>query len=256
MSQRPDPAGRSGSRPGRAGAARARKRCPPCRRPAPPPVVPALPASCFHVPIVGVFNPQLIAMKDTKTVAEGCLGVIMLDTRFPRPPGDIGSPDTWARAGIPVRFITVPGASARRVVQAQDPALLGPFVEAARSLARQGARLPSPGIVTFDAASLQTGLLQRAGVPAGTPVEGLRPGCELQSRILADDTQLDLQQASDDVVEAAMRLVAKHPEVQHLVLECTNMPPYRESVSRATGRPVDDLETWLLDTLQQQRAED
>ncbi|UCU96035.1 aspartate/glutamate racemase family protein [Hydrogenophaga taeniospiralis] len=229
-------------------------------------------------------------MKDTKTVAEGCLGVIMLDTRFPRPPGDIGSPDTWARAGIPVRFITVPGASARRVVQAQDPALLGPFVEAARSLARQGARLittscgflagwqgelqaavdvpvitssllqcarlPSPGIVTFDAASLQSGLLQRAGVPAGTPVEGLRPGCELQSRILADDTQLDLQQASDDVVEAAMRLVAKHPEVQHLVLECTNMPPYRESVSRATGRPVHDLETWLLDTWQQQRAED
>lgn len=231
-------------------------------------------------------------MKDTKTVAEGCLGVIMLDTRFPRPPGDIGSPATWARAGIPVRFITVPGASARRVVQAQDqdPALLEPFVEAARSLARQGARLittscgflagwqgelqaavdvpvitssllqcarlPSPGIVTFDAASLQTGLLQRAGVPAGTPVEGLRPGCELQSRILADDTQLDLQQASDDVVEAAMRLVAKHPEVQHLVLECTNMPPYRESVSRATGRPVHDLETWLLDTWQQQRAED
>ncbi|PKO30455.1 MAG: hypothetical protein CVU36_08540 [Betaproteobacteria bacterium HGW-Betaproteobacteria-9] len=218
-------------------------------------------------------------MKDTKTVTEGCLGVIMLDTRFPRPPGDIGSPTTWVRAGIPVRFVTVPGASARRVVQAQDPALLEPFVEAARSLAGQGARLittscgflagwqaelqaavdvpvitssllqsarlPSPGIVTFDAASLHAGLLQRAGVPAGAPVEGLRPGCELQSRILADDTSLDLRLASDDVVEAAMRLVAKHPEVQHLVLECTNMPPYRAAVAQATGRPVHDLESWL-----------
>ena len=218
-------------------------------------------------------------MKETKTVAEGCLGVIMLDTRFSRPPGDIGSLDTWARAGIPVRFVTVPGASARRVVQAQDPALLGPFVEAARSLAGQGARLittscgflanwqaelqaavdvpvitssllqcarlPSPGIVTFDAASLQAGLLQRAGVSAGTPVEGLRPGCELQSRILADDSSLNLRQASDDVVEAAMRLVARHPEVQHLVLECTNMPPYRAAVGQATGRPVHDLESWL-----------
>lgn len=220
-------------------------------------------------------------MKDTKTVTEGCLGVIMLDTRFPRPPGDIGSPDTWARAGIPVRFITVPGASARRVVQAQDPALLGPFVEAARSLAGQGARLittscgflagwqaelqaavdvpvitssllqcarlPSPGIVTFDAASLHADLLRRAGVPEGTPVEGLRPGCELQSRILADDTRLNLQQASDDVVEAAMRLVAKHHEVQHLVLECANMPPYRTAVAQATGRSVHDLESWLLE---------
>jgi len=227
-------------------------------------------------------------MKDTKTVAEECLGVIMLDTRFPRPPGDIGSPDTWARAGIPVRFVTVPGASARRVVQAQDPALLGPFVEAARSLARQGARLittscgflagwqaelqaavdvpvitssllqcaglSSPGIITFDAASLHAGLLQRAGVPAGTPVEGLTPGCELQSRILSDDCTLDLRQASDDVVEAAMRLVTRHPEVEHLVLECTNMPPYREAVSRATGRPVHDLETWLLEIWGEQRT--
>lgn len=220
--------------------------------------------------------------------ADGFLGVIMLDTRFPRPPGDIGSPDTWARAGIPARFVTVPGASARRVVQTQDPALLEPFVEAARSLARQGARLittscgflaawqtelqkvvhvpvitssllqcaglSSPGIVTFDAASLHAGLLQRAGVPAGTPVAGLMPGCELQSRILADDTHLDLLQASDDVVEAAMRLVAKHPEVQHVVLECTNMPPYRDAVAHAIGRPVYDLEALLLKTWNEQRV--
>ena len=227
-------------------------------------------------------------MKDTKTEAERCLGVIMLDTRFPRPPGDIGSPATWARAGIPVRFITVPGASARRVVQTQDPALLGPFADAARSLAHQGARLittscgflaawqaelqaavdvpvitssllqcasmASPGIVTFDAASLHADLLHRAGVPAGTPVEGLQPGCELQSRILSDDTVLDLRQASEDVVDAAVRLVARHPEVEQVVLECTNMPPYRSAVAQATGRPVHDLETLLLKAWNEQRV--
>ena len=111
----------------------------------------------------------------------------------------------------------------------------------------QCASLSAPGIVTFDRASLHAGLLQRAGVPAGTPVEGLRPGCELQSRILADDTQLDQRQASEDVVEAAMRLVEQHPEVQHPVLECANMPPYRAAVAQATGRPVHDLESWLLE---------
>lgn len=212
----------------------------------------------------------------------GFLGVLVLDTRFPRPPGDIGCPATYTRVGIPARLLTVAGASARRVVQAQDPALLQPFVDAARQLAHQGARLittscgflvgwqrelqaavdvpvvtssllqcaglQAPGIVTFDAASLHPPLLQRAGVPAGTPVAGLHPGCELQARILADDTTLDLAQAQADVVQAAQDLVTLHPGVQHIVLECTNMPPYRDAVARATGRPVHDLETLLLAT--------
>ena len=219
-------------------------------------------------------------MTDAPAGPAGFLGVIVLDTHFPRPPGDIGCPGTYARAGIPARLLTVNGASARRVVQQQDPALLGPFVDAARTLAEQGARLittscgflagwqaelqaavdvpvitssllqcadlPAPGIVTFDAASLHHSLLQRAGVPDGTPVEGLAPGCELQSRILADDTVLDLAQAQQEVVSAAVRLVSQHPQVQTVVLECTNMPPYRAAVAQATGRPVHDLETLLL----------
>lgn len=219
-------------------------------------------------------------MNGSDTAAQGFLGVIVLDTRFPRPPGDIGCPQTWARAGIPARLQVVPGASARRVVQEQDPALLGPFIDAARSMATDGARLittscgflagwqaelqaavpvpmitssllqcadlPAPGIVTFDATSLHTSLLRKAGVPAGTPVQGLACGCELQSRILADDTVLDLAQAQADVVAAAVQLVARHPQVQTVVLECTNMPPYRAAVALATGRPVHDLETWLL----------
>ena len=219
-------------------------------------------------------------MTDVSAGPAGFLGVIVLDTRFPRPPGDIGSPETYARAGIPARLLTVPGASARRVVQTQDPVLLGPFVDAARTLAEQGAclittscgflagwqrelqvsvpvpvitssllqcaDLPAPGIVTFDATSLHHGLLQMAGVPDGTPVEGLTPGCELQSRILADDTVLDFAQAQMDVVSAAVRLVSRCPQVQTVVLECTNMPPYRLAVEQATGRPVHDLETLLL----------
>ena len=224
---------------------------------------------------------QLIAMNTgSDTVTHGFLGVIVLDTRFPRPPGDIGCAQTWSRAGIPVQMRVVPGASARRVVQEQDPALLGPFTDAAQSLAAGGARLittscgflagwqnelqsavsvpviassllqcaglRAPGIVTFDAASLHPALLRKAGVPAGTPVQGLAPGCELQSRILGNDPVLDLAQACADVVEAAVQLVSWHPQVQTVVLECTNMPPYRKAVEQATGRPAHDLETLLL----------
>lgn len=219
-------------------------------------------------------------MPDTTRPPQGFLGVIVLDTRFPRPPGDMGAPATFERAGIPARFRSVAGASPRRVVQEQDPALLGPFVDAARALAAEGAQLittscgflagwqrelqaavkvpvitssllqcaalPAPGIVTFDAASLHSTLLRRAGVPDGTPVQGLAPGCELQSRILANDTVLDVDVARQDVVAAAVQLVRRWPEVRTVVLECTNMPPYRDAVARATGRPVHDLETLLL----------
>lgn len=215
-----------------------------------------------------------------RAVPGGFLGVLMLDTRFPRPPGDIGSPATWHRAGIPVRFVRIEGASARRVVQDQDPALLAPFITAAQALVGQGARLittscgflaawqaelqaavavpvisssllacrslPAPGIVTFDAASLSPALRARADVPEGTPVQGLLPGCELQARILADDLRLDLDRARQDVVQAALALVARHAAVRSIVLECTNMPPYRADVAAATGRTVVDLETLLL----------
>lgn len=210
----------------------------------------------------------------------GFLGILMLDTRFPRPPGDIGHPGTYARAGIPVRFATVRGASPRRVVEQGDPALLQPFIEAALELERQGAAMVStscgflaawqgelaralsvpvitssllqaarfarPGIVTIAASSLGPAVLQGAGVPAGTPVQGVAPGCEFQRRILGDEPTLDFARAGQDVVAAGQQLVQAHPQVSDIVLECTNMPPYRDAVARATGRAVHDLETLLL----------
>ena len=42
------------------------------------------------------------------------LGLLMLDTRFPRPPGDIGHPATF---GFPVRRRVVEGAAPGRVVR-------------------------------------------------------------------------------------------------------------------------------------------
>ncbi len=64
------------------------------------------------------------------------LGVLMLETRFPRPVGDIGHPQTFA---FPVRHAVVRGASPRRVVHGTDPRLLQPFIEAGRRLVDEGA---------------------------------------------------------------------------------------------------------------------
>jgi hypothetical protein len=210
----------------------------------------------------------------------GFLGVLMLDTRFPRPVGDIGNPETFARAGIPVRYAIVKGASPQRVVRDADPALLQPFLEAAVILEQEGASLVTtscgflaawqdalsrsvrvpvitssllqvkrcarPGIVTIAPAALTPAVLEGGGVPAGTPVEGVAPDGEFSRRILADDTTLDVELAAQDVVRAAVALTQRHPALTDIVLECTNMPPYRDAVARATGLPVHDIETLLL----------
>lgn len=208
------------------------------------------------------------------------LGIIMLDTRFPRPLGDIGNPETLTRHGIAVKQLRVQGASPARVVMDADNELVIPFIAAAQQLVEQGADLIStscgflaaqqeplaravvvpvisssllqctdlerPGIVTINADSLTREVLAGARVPPGTPIEGVTPGCEFHRRILNNEATMDLTEAQLNVQEAAIRLVRKHPHVRNIVLECTNMPPYRAAIAQATGLPVHDLETLLV----------
>jgi hypothetical protein len=184
------------------------------------------------------------------------LGILMLETRFPRPRGDVGHPASWR---LPVRYAVVPGASPRRVVHQSDAALIGPFVEAGRALVAQGAvalttscgflvrfqpqlqaALPVPvwtsallqlpaldhaGVVTVDAGALDAACLAAAGARPDTPVEGLESGGSLQRTLLEDRPELDVEAAASQTVQAAQRLVEHHPQVRDIVLECTNLPP-------------------------------
>ena len=202
------------------------------------------------------------------------LGVLMLQTQFPRPAGDVGHPASFR---MPVRWQVVAGATPGRVVPQTDDALLQPFIQAARELVDLGAqavttscgflvrfqrelqaalpvpvwtssllKLPElhrPGVLTVDARSLGLAELACAGAAADTPVEGLAPGCSLQRTLLQDLPVLDQAAACTEVVEAALRLVRRHPQLDAIVLECTNMPPYANAVAQATGLPVHHLMT-------------
>ena len=207
------------------------------------------------------------------------LGILMLDTQFPRPLGDIGNADTWAQLGIAARMRKVQGASPAKIVQEADPRFVQPFVDAAKALEAEGAAListscgflaayqdllaasvrvpvvsssllqcadlPAPGIVTIAAASFTPRILQAAGVPAGTPVQGVAPDSEFATRILRNEPYMDIAQAERDVVAAAMALQRAHPQIKSIVLECTNMPVYRDAVAQATGLPTHDVVSLL-----------
>lgn len=212
------------------------------------------------------------------------LGVLMLDTRFARVRGDVGNPATFDHA---VRYAVVRDASPRRVVRDADASLLQPFIDAGLGLVREGATalttscgflvlfqralqaaLPVPvwtsslllpglahaGVVTVDAAALGPDHLRAAGADPATPVEGLTPGCAFQRTLLDDLPALDVKDAAQQVTAAAQRLVARHPSLTDIVLECTNMPPYAAAVRAATGRRVHDITTLIAQRLAAQAA--
>src|SRR5580704_4812731 len=80
-------------------------------------------------------NPSRIA-HGGKAVYGARLGILMLEARFPRIPGDMGNAGTWP---FPVLYRVVRGASPQRVVMEKAAGLLDDFLAAARELVELGA---------------------------------------------------------------------------------------------------------------------
>ena len=207
------------------------------------------------------------------------IGILMLEARFPRIPGDVGNALSFP---FPVLYAVVPGASPDRVVRRQAEGLLEPFIAEGRRLVRQGAegivtncgflalfqdelakalevpvltssllqvpfveRLLPPGrrvgILTIAAEHLSPRHLAGAGIGADAPVAGMKPDGHFARSILDDAPELDPASCEAEIVEAAAGLVRDHPEVGALVLECTNMCPYSRTIRRRLHLPVHDM---------------
>jgi hypothetical protein len=208
------------------------------------------------------------------------LGILMLEAKFPRIPGDMGNATTWP---FPVLYRVVEGASPEKVVLKGAAGLLPDFIAAAKELVRLGAEaittncgflslfqkeiaasvgvpvatsslmqvpwvqatLPPGkrvGLVTVSGSTLSPAHLEGAGVPLDTPLVGTENGKEFfRVLIKAEKDDMDIALAERDVVEAGKALVAKHPDVGAIVLECTNMPPYAAALQTAVGLPVYDI---------------
>lgn len=77
-------------------------------------------------------------VKGGRTVYGHDIGILMLDTTCPRPPGDVGNALTWP---FPVLYKVVQGADTSRIMGPEpDPTLLEPFIEGARELEARGVK--------------------------------------------------------------------------------------------------------------------
>ena len=94
------------------------------------------------------------------------------------------------------------------------------------------------GILTISQSTLTKAHLDKADVPPDTPISTTEHGKEFTRVILGNETELDVNAACQDNVEAALDLQKRNPHMGAIVLECTNMCPYASAIRAATGLPV------------------
>lgn len=221
--------------------------------------------------------------KDTKP-ERPLVGIMMLDTVFPRIKGDIGNPDTF---DFPVRFKKITGASARRIVLEPDIKLIQPFIDAGRELIRDGAAILTTscgflalfhnalneslsvpvysssllqvhlaqsiikkeqkiGIITAHKPALSQDHLAAIGIEkANLEIIGMEDAREFSSVFIGGKKSLDADKCGQEMQETTLDLMKSHPDIGAIVLECTNMPPYSGIVRKAAGVPVFDTITML-----------
>lgn len=205
-------------------------------------------------------------------IARPALTVLQLDTSFERVPGDIAAPATYAR---PIEIRTVKRASVSTVVTADPTSVdLDPFLAAAarakaplvttscgflaphhdalaqavRGETRTSALSLLPEltehfgtvlVVTFDAAALSPDHL----ASAQPQIVGLDPQCHLANAIRKNLNPIDQTQAALDV--AAVVRTGLTPATKAILLECTNLPPYKHAIRATTDLPIFDCLTML-----------
>ena len=212
------------------------------------------------------------------------IGIIMLDTRFPRIPGDIGNATTFP---FPVRYKIVLGASPQKVVIEADPALIESFVDAAQELEREGVKaiatscgflslfhqelVEAVGIPVFTSSLLQVNMAyqiinkrKKVGILtalaesltekhfAGVGIQGIPMAVagmdkteEFRAVFFEGKAEIDIEKCKMEMVSVARELINANPEVGAIVLECTNMPPFSQAVQRAVKLPVFDSVTMI-----------
>jgi len=211
-----------------------------------------------------------------KTIFGASVGILMLETQFPRVVGDMGNALTWP---FPVQYRVVRGATPDLVVRNDASELSGLFSTAAQDLVASGAdgittncgflaliqdelaqavgvpvatsslmqvpwiqaMLPPGkrvGILTISKETLTEQHLDAANISHDTPVVGTDANSEFASGILNDRAELDFDKCYQDNLNAASKLMKQHSDIGAIVLECTNMVPYAAAIRKLTGVPV------------------
>jgi len=218
----------------------------------------------------------MTVLRGGKTVFGASVGILMLETRFPRIQGDMGNALSWP---FPVHYRVVRGATPHRIVRQDAREMITEFVDAAQDLVAMGADglalvqdqlaaatsvpvasssllqvpfvqalLPPEkrvGILTISESTLSDAHLEASGVALDTPIVGTDPEGAFSTGILNNEDALDFAACKMENLSAAKNLCNKNPDLGAIVLECTNMVPYAADIRQATGLPVYSIYSFI-----------
>lgn len=210
------------------------------------------------------------------------IGILMLDSKFPRIRGDVGNAKTW---DFPVLYKTVVGGTPKKVVLELTEDDIEPFILAAKELEQAGVKaittscgflalfqkqlanavsipvftsalLMVPfvkrfigenrkiGILTANSKTLSDAHLRAVGIcKEDVVIKGLEDKEVFTDFTVQNWDQVDTEKCRAELLEATEELLHENDDIGAMVLECTNMPPYTKDIQQVAGMPVFDIVT-------------
>jgi hypothetical protein len=210
------------------------------------------------------------------------LGILVLKERIPCPPGTPGNPTTFpfpviyecveGVQALQLRDAAHPDGlvafskAAQVLVNKGVRAILGGcglMIVHQRELART---MPVPvlsssllqlpliaamlhpeaqiGVIASSRTSLTDAHLKLSGVPEGRAVlAGMDGSPCFGSAVVQEGGILDFEGVRTELITVGRALIADHPRVAAVLLECVDLPPYAAALQDAIGLPVFDITT-------------
>jgi len=214
--------------------------------------------------------------------------VLKLNTRFPRLLGDIGNRESFR---YPVSYLTIESAIPGNVTVAEHlpESLQQEFLAAALKLIDKNVSIITTtcgflstiqeqlaalshtpvicsslalqpllakvhggaehiGVLTFNPDTLNQ---NHFGSVQPGHIEGLQTTDHLRQVIEQDLTQLDPDTARDEAIAACDRLITSNPITRAIILECTNLSPYKKDIRQHAGVAVYDIVDavhWMIES--------
>ena len=208
------------------------------------------------------------------------VGILCLDTHFPKPPGQLRNPLTF---DFPVVCRVLPGVGAREILAAASDELEAMLVEAARQLERDGVKaiagscgfmarfqdqiaseltvpvflssllqLPlvrlmhgpkaTVGVLTASRQALTEAHFANCATPMdAVRIRGMEGKPEFWETIIEGKRHdFDMDRLEAEIVGTAADF-AREEALDALVLECTDLSAFSRPIQQATGLPVYDI---------------